>query len=356
MALAGDRHRHRHCDRTVRAAAVLRHAPQLHRSLQPGCARPDVVDRRGRTNVVRTGRFRRRRRLCDGDPDDDVRMVAVADTPHRSRRHRSDRLRPRLHHATNERALPAAGHDRVGYQPFLSVRNAAESWRLYRSDQHPAAEPLWIRAATGAPFLLPDLDRRAGCVVGDPQPPRFASGPRDPRDQGKPDHGGGLRRRCHADEERRIRLRGASRVRLRLALCAHAALRQSDAVQSHVEHRVSVHGGRGRCGKRVGRGDRRHADHAAQGSAAIDPAKASRADRAVRDDRVRHSHRRAAAARARRIDAAVSAPAHAACEALSGRGAATAVNAFDSVDESVDRPVFEGRCRAEGIRRTCRRE
>ena len=109
---------------------------------------------------------------------------------------------------------------------------------------------------------------RAGRAVGDAQPARFAAGPRDSRAQGRPRDGRGVRRRRRAAQDRGLRLRGAARLRLRLALCAPAALRQSDAVRHHPGHRVPVHGGGRRRRQRVGRRRRRDADHAAEAGAA----------------------------------------------------------------------------------------
>ena len=86
------------------------------------------------------------------------------------------------------------------------------------------------------------------------QPARFAARPRDPRAEGRPRDGRGVRRRRRAAQDRRVRLRGAARVRLRLAVRAPAALREPDAVRHQPGHRVPVHGGGRRRGQRVGRG------------------------------------------------------------------------------------------------------
>jgi hypothetical protein len=70
--------------------------------------------------------------LRDGDPDDEVRLVAVAHAAvglAHDRRHRAD---ARLHHAADERPFPAAGDDRLGHQPVLPVRHAAQPRRLHR--------------------------------------------------------------------------------------------------------------------------------------------------------------------------------------------------------------------------------
>ena len=86
-----------------------------------------------------------------------------------------------------------------------------------------------------------------------------------------------------------VRLRGAARVRLRLAVRAPAALRQSDAVRHQPGHRIPVHGGRRRRGQRLGRGRRRDAHHAAEADAAGRAAATARPRRQLRDRRVRRA-------------------------------------------------------------------
>ena len=100
-------------------------------------------------------------------------------------------------------------------------------------------------------------------------------------------------------QDHRVRLRGAARVRLRLAVRAPPALRQSDAVRHQPGHRVPVHGGRRRRGQRLGRDHRRDADHAAEADAAGCAAAAPRARGELRDRRVRRADDPAAAVRAR---------------------------------------------------------
>ena len=86
--------------------------------------------------------------------------------------------------------------------------------------------------------------------------------------QGGLDMVGGVRRRRRAAEDRRVRLCGAARVHLRLAVRAPATLRQPDAVRHQPGHRVPVHGRGRRRRQRVGRGARRDADHAPEAAAA----------------------------------------------------------------------------------------
>ena len=249
-------------------AAVLGHARATTSGSTASSRWASCCYRRGGPDVVRPGGLRRARRVHVGVPHDAVRRVAVAHARDRPRDHRAGRAVPRLHHAAHEGPLPAARHDRVGHQPLLRVRQPRDAGRAHRHDRHSRAVARRLRAQGRAPLFLPHLGDHARGAVGDPQPARLAAGPRDPRAEGRARHGGGLRRRRRAPEDRRVRLRRAARVHFRLAVRAPAAVRESDAVRHQPGHRVSVHGRGRRRRQRVGRGARRDADHAAEASAA----------------------------------------------------------------------------------------
>src|SRR5437660_807720 len=85
---------------------------------------------------------------------------------------------------------------------------------------------------TGIPALfLSDMGDHARCVVGDRQSAGLAHGPRDPRTEKRSGNGRSIRRQRRATQDRRVHLCRAARVRLRLALRASAAIRESDAVR-----------------------------------------------------------------------------------------------------------------------------
>ena len=109
------------------APPVLGDARQLHRSVQHRRARPRAADGRGGPDVVRAGGVRRHRRLHDRLPDHALRIVAVA------RRSAIGlvltaraRAVPGVHHAADERSLPAARDDRLGHQPLFPVRQSRD--------------------------------------------------------------------------------------------------------------------------------------------------------------------------------------------------------------------------------------
>ena len=231
--------------------------------------------------------------------DGELRHVAVVHVVHRAGRHRRVGVVPGLHHAAHAGPLPAAGDHRVGHQPLLHFRQPRDAGRPHRDDGHPAARSVRLRTEGRTPLLLPDLGHRAGRAARHRQPARLTAGARHPRVEGRARHGRGLRGRCCAPEDRRVRLCGAAGVHLRLAVCAPAALRQSDALRHQPGYRVLVHGGDRRRGQRLGRGAGRHGDHFAEAGAAEYPARSPRPHWQLRAGGVRHHDRAAAAVRAR---------------------------------------------------------
>ena len=103
----------------------------------------------------------------------------------------------------------------------------------------------------------------------------------------------------------RVRLRGGARRHIRLALRAHAARREPDAVRHQRRHRIPADGGARRRGPRGRRDPGRGPRHAAGGPAAAHPAATVRQPRQLRDHRVRCAAGAPAADRAR---GAVAAP------------------------------------------------
>ena len=157
------------------------------------------------------------------------------------------------------------GDDRVG----LRSSTCSATWRCSAGT---TASPAFRRSRvrlraleSGRHYLLPDLAGRARALWATSQPPRLPAGPRDPRAARRLD----MMAEAFGVNAARMkivvfRLRGAARVRLGLALRAPAALREPDAVRHEPGHRIPVHGRGRRRRQRLGRRDRRDADHAAK--------------------------------------------------------------------------------------------
>ncbi len=231
-----------------------------------------------------------------------------------------------VHHAAHEGPLPAARDDRVGHQPLSPVRQPRVPRRPHRDSP---ASLRWgssdSSCATSATyyFLIWGIAIAALWATNNLLDSRPGRAIRALRGQIEMAEAFGVERR--AAQDRRLRLRGAARVRLGLALRAPAALRQSDAVRHQPGHRIPVHGGRRRRRQRMGRGHRRDAHHAGEAGAAGRSADAARQERQLRDRGVRRADDRAAAARAGGRLAVDRAPAAAArAAARSRRGAAAA--------------------------------
>ena len=256
-------------------AAVLGHARQLHRPLQHRRARSRAADGRRRADVVRPGRIRGHRRLHDGDPGDALRRIPLAESRCRTRAHVRARAVPGLHHVANARPLFPARDHRVGHESLFPVRQRRVPGRPYRAHRRACSRRARFRAQGRALLLLPDLGHCARRALGHRQSARLAARASDSRAPRPARDVRGLRRRRGPAQDRRLRLRGASRVRVGLALCASATVRESDAVRTAAGDRISLHGRRRWRRKRLGRGRGRDADHAreaaAPGLAARDP-------------------------------------------------------------------------------------
>ena len=230
--------------------------------------------------------------------DHDPWFFALAHPVHRARHHRRGCLLPRLHHPAHGRALPAAGHHRLGHQSVFPVRQRRLPRRPYRHHRHSAGRAVRMGTQVGPRVLLPDLDRRPSCHADHTQPPRFTRGAFDPRAQGRDGDGRGDGRQYAARQDRHLPDRRPAGEHFGLALRPPAALRQSDALRADPGHRVPVHGGRRRHRPCLGRRPRRRADHHPQTMATGLAAADTRAERQFRDHRLRHRHGAGPATRA----------------------------------------------------------
>ena len=154
----------------------------------------------------------------------------------------------RFHHAAAVWALPAARHYRVGNQPVLSVRYVGDAGRPHRAAAVCHRSPSSASRSKVRPrnFLF-DLGIRARGVADDAQPARLARRTRDPRAEGRARDGRGDGRQHVGIAHGGVCARGDDGVRIGLAVCAHAALCEPDAIFSACGHRVPVHGGGRRC-------------------------------------------------------------------------------------------------------------
>ena len=141
---------------------------------------------------------------------------------------------------------------------------------------------------------------RAGGLVDDRQPDRLAPRSRTAGARQRSADGTGIRHRPGSRQDRRLRLRGAARLHLGLALRPSAAFRESDAFRHQPGDRIPVHGGRRRRGERVGRRRRRDADYGSEADASGRAADAPWPLRQLRDRRLRGIDDRPAAIRSAR--------------------------------------------------------
>jgi hypothetical protein len=185
------------------------------------------------------------------------------------------------------RSLPAAGDDRLGDQPLLSVRQPRGARRPHRNQRHSAACSSSTWSSSPARVLLLIWAVLLLARSRHAQPARLARGARHPRLAGGSVMAEAMGVNTAAREDRHLHRRRPLRQCLGLALRAPAALRQSDALLADARHRIPVHGGGRRCRACLGGDRRRRPDHHSQAMAAGLVAEAARAERQLRDDRFR---------------------------------------------------------------------
>ena len=183
------------------APLVTRHlhglAAQRHRHRRAGRARSRAADRRRRRDLVRPGRVRRHRRLCDRLADDGAGPLAVARPRVRAAADRRVGAADRHADVAPRRPLPAAQHDRLGPVDRDAVRQCRCARPPHRLVEHSGAARRPVVARRPARDLLPDLGAgRPGLLVR-AQPAAVAPGPRDPQP---------ARRRDPARQRRRRRV------------------------------------------------------------------------------------------------------------------------------------------------------
>ena len=288
----------------ARVRHLHHHADELHRHLCVCRARPCAAHRRRRADVVRPGRVRRHRRLRDGLVHGGARRLAVDRIAARFGADRPRRDDPGRGDAAAQRPLPAAQHHRLGHRHLFRVRQSRCAQPLQRAVRHPADLDRTGLARRHHRDLLLHLDSARRRHAALPQPARFTARPRHPQPARRRCHGGKPRDRQLPHAAGDLRSRRRARRPFRLALCAHAKVRQSDAVRHSPGHRASVHGaGRRRRTDRRRRGrrrDRRPAQERAAGRAA----RRHPLQRAARSGVLRRAagHHPAEGARRRRAD------------------------------------------------------
>ena len=165
---------------------------------------------------------------------------------------------PGRSNAAAQRTLPAAQHHRLGHRHLFRIRQSRCAQPLQRAVRHSADLDRTGLARRHHRHLFLHLDSARRRHAALPQPARFTARPRHPQPARRHCHGGKPRDRQLPHAAGDLRSRRRARRPFRLALCAHAKVRESDAVRHSPRHRASVHGaGRRRRTDRRRRGRRR---------------------------------------------------------------------------------------------------
>ena len=164
-----------------RRPAFLDHAPQQYRACFAGRDRPRPAHGRRRHDVVRAGRVLRLRRVHHGDPDDELRLLAMAEPPRRPRRNGGRRRAARVDHGPAVGPLPAARDPRLGHQPLFPVRQDRHARPPRRHNRRAAPHDRPVEPDRPESDLLGDLGGRAARRDRHHESSVLAGRPRDSR-------------------------------------------------------------------------------------------------------------------------------------------------------------------------------
>jgi hypothetical protein len=186
-----------------------------------------------------------------------------------------------------------------GISLYFIFGNLEAVGRPRRHRRHSGGRPVRPRTRIQPRLLLRDLGHPAGGHHHHPEHARLARRSRHALPAGD-DHDRGDGHQHAALPHGAVHDRGPVRLRVRLAVCPPATLRESDALRARPGHRIPVHGRTRRCFRGMGRGVRRHRGELPQGMAAGLAAQAARRHRQLRDGGVRPADHLRAASRTRR--------------------------------------------------------
>jgi hypothetical protein len=133
-----------------------------------------------------------------------------------------------FHHPAPVGPLPAAGHHRLGHSLYFIFGNLEATRRPRRHRRHSRGRPVRPRTGQQPRLLLRHLGHAAGGHRHHPEHARFARGSRHALPAGD-DHDRGDGHQHPALPHGAVHDRGTVRLRVRLAVCPPATLRQSDA-------------------------------------------------------------------------------------------------------------------------------
>ena len=240
-------------------AGVLDHAGQLHRLVFARRHRCGLAHGRGWVDFFRPSGIRWLGRLHLGLSHPQRGALALAHGVGWPGAHRGRGLCAGQHHAAHVGALPAPGHDRVGFESFLLLWQCTRLGQIRRFDRRTGLEPLWLDAQHRARLLRRVVGLGVVGSVGCTQPAGLAGRPGVAGSQGRQHFGRSLWCGHLAHQGDGIRARRMFSQRVGVALCAFSAHGQPVAVRSQYGHRVSVHGRGRRRGAGMGcRGRRGH--------------------------------------------------------------------------------------------------